>query len=189
LIASTIAGASLLAAACGTAGVSPGVANIGSATTSTLAPAFKGGNGASLYTDELKYARCMRSHGVPSFPDPSASGGFVFPAGSNPTSSATRAAQAKCAKFLPDSGLPRPGTATHPTSAALAQMLKVTRCMRRHGIYEFPDPTTSMPKDPSGVGEISDREGVIFVFPRSLDTQSSRFTQAAAACNFHLRNH
>ena len=67
-------------------------------------------------------------------------------------------------------------------------MLKVTQCMRRHGIYNFPDPTTSMPKSMTGVGEVSDREGVIFVFPLSLDMQSSQFTNAAAACNFPLTN-
>jgi hypothetical protein len=61
--------------------------------------------------------------------------------------------------------------------------------MHSHSIYDFPDPTTSMPKDLSGVGEVSDRGGVIFVFPRSLDTQSSQFTKAAAACNFSPTNH
>jgi hypothetical protein len=146
-------------------------------------------SGASLYTDELKYARCMRTHGVPNFPDPNASGGFTFPAGTNPASSAMRTAQSKCQKYLPGGGMPGPGTTTHPTAAALAQMLKVTQCMRRHGIYDFPEPTTSMPTSLSGAGVVSDRDGVILVFPRSLDMQSSQFTSAAAACKFPLTNH
>jgi hypothetical protein len=187
-IVSTLAGASLLAAACGPAAVSPGVASIGS-TTTTVVSASRGVSGASLYTDELKYARCMRTHGVANFPDPNASGGFTFPVGTNPTSSASRAAQATCRKYLPGGGMPGPGTTTHPTAAALAQMLRVTQCMRHHGIYNFPDPATSMPTSLSGVGVVSDRDGVIFVFPRSLNMQSSQFTNAAAACKFPLTNH
>jgi hypothetical protein len=36
---------------------------------------------------------------------------------------------------------------------------------------------------------VSDIDGVIFVFPASLDTQSQAFTRAAAACQFPLHNH
>jgi hypothetical protein len=186
-IASMLAGTSLLVAACGTGAGSPGVASIGPTTTTTQTSASQGGS--SLYNDELKYARCMRSHGVPNFPDPNASGGFTFPIGSNPSSPAMQDAKARCEKFLPDGGPPGPGTTTHPTTAALSAMLKVTACMRRHGISDFPEPTTSTPKSMSGVGEISDRNGVILVFPQSLNTQSPQFTRAAAECNFPLTNH
>jgi hypothetical protein len=68
-------------------------------------------------------------------------------------------------------------------------MLKVSRCMRRHGISEFPDPVTSVPSDLAGIGMVSDRDGAILVFPRTLDMQSPMFTQAAAACGFRLSNH
>lgn len=186
-LALTIAGASLLAAACDTAVVSPGVASIGT-TTTTQASSSSGANSASIYSDELKFAECMRSNGVPNFPDPSANGNFEYPAGGN-SSPAQRAAQAKCQKLLPGGGSPGSGTTTHPTAAALAQMLKVSQCMRRHGILNFPDPTTSIPVNRAGLQEISDRDGVIFEFPRSLDMQSPQFARAAAACNFPLTNH
>ncbi len=70
-------------------------------------------------------------------------------------------------------------------------MLKVSQCMRRHGISDFPDPLTSVPSDALAgtTGVISDIDGVILVFPSTIDEQSPQFTQAAAACAFPLHNH
>jgi hypothetical protein len=63
--------------------------------------------------------------------------------------------------------------------------------MREHGISNFPDPRTSVPPNPfgSGAGVISDIEGVILIFPSTIDQQSPAFMQAAAACEFPLHNH
>jgi len=184
-----LASSSLLAAACGTGAVPPAVAGTGATTQTTSISSPRAKNGASQYGDEIKYATCMRTHGVPNFPDPSASGGFALPPGTNIGSPAYQAAQSKCQKILPSSGFPGPGTTTHPTSAALARVLKITQCMRRHGFPQFPDPTTSVPSNQSNAGQISDRNGVILVFPRSLDMQSPQFTRAAAVCKFSLVNH
>jgi hypothetical protein len=70
-------------------------------------------------------------------------------------------------------------------------MLTVSQCMRRRGISDFPDPKTSVPSDPfgGGTGVISDINGVILVFPDTIDQQSRAFTQAAAACGFPLHKH
>ncbi len=126
----------------------------------------------------------MRSNGVPSFPDPSASGGFQLVPGTF-SSRMFKEAQGKCEKLLPAG----PGSGPPPTAEALAQMLKVSRCMRRHGIADFPDPRTSLPHFSAGMGDIADRDGVILVFPPGFDEQSSQFTQAAAVCGFKLTNH
>jgi hypothetical protein len=147
-----------------------------------------------LQQEALNYSRCMRSNGVPNFPDPQPGGGFVFRAGAgvDPSSPAFEAARAKCQKQIPLGG-PTPGSTTHPSRQWLAQMIKAAQCMRRHGISGFPDPKTSVPSNPfppgSGVGVISDIEGAIFVFPDTLDMQSSLFVHAAAACKFPLHNH
>jgi hypothetical protein len=136
----------------------------------------------------------MRANGVPNFPDPSAGGGFVFQAGSgvDPSSPAFTAARAKCQKLLPTIGL-APGSTTQPTAQWLAHMVKVAQCMRRRGIPDFPDPKTSVPSNPfpggSPGGVISDIQGVILVFPSTIDMQSPLFTRAAAACGFPLHNH
>lgn len=128
----------------------------------------------------------MRSHGVPNFPDPNASGGFSIGPGIHPRSRAFKAAQSKCQSLM---GLPLPGSTTHPTAEQLARMVKVSHCMRQHGITDFPDPTTSFPSNMSRFQEISDRDGAIFAFPRSLDMQSATFRHTAGACGFALTNH
>ncbi len=190
----------LLVAGCG-GSKSPSIASIETTTTSSSAAsstsATSGGAGsgvgpsqAQLQQSLLKYARCMRSNGVPNFPDPSPSGGFQLSAGIDPSSPLFTTAQAKCQKRTPGGGFPTPGSTTHPSAQALAQMVEVAQCMRRHGSSGFPDPTTSIPsKPPVGGGVISDRDGVILVFPATLDMQSPRFVQAAAACGFQLTNH
>ena len=137
----------------------------------------------------------MRADGVPNFPDPQPGGGFMFKAGTgiDPSSPAFKAAQAKCSKFLPSGGGLAPGTQTHPAAQWLARMVKAAQCMRAHGVPDFPDPRTSVPSNPfpagSGGGVISNIEGVIFVFPDTLDMESPAFVHAAAVCKFPLHNH
>jgi hypothetical protein len=158
-------------------------------TTSSSSPPSQ----AQLQADALKYSQCMRSHGVPNFPDPSPGGGFVFQANSgfDPGSPAVRQAQAKCQKYMGGTP-PGPGTVTHPTAQWLAQMVKAAACMRRHGYPDFPDPRTSVPSNPFGssnAGVISDIDGVIFIFPGTIDMKSPQFIRAATACAFPHHQH
>lgn len=175
-------------AGCGGSG-SPRVAGVPATTTASAhAPAAPPG-GSPLQADALKYAQCMRAHGVPDFPDPSPSGGFEFQAGTIDRSSPVfLAAQSKCKSLLP-SPIAAPGSTTHPSSQWLAKMVRAAQCMRSHGVPGFPDPTTTMPSTNGFVGVISDIDGVIFVFPSTLDTQSPAFVRAANACGFPLHNH
>ena len=183
-------------AACGGA-KSPAVAHLGTTTSSRdSGETTTTGRGApetqaQIQARLLKYSQCMRTHGVPNFPDPSPSGGFAFQAGSglSPSSPAVQSAQAKCQKYM-GSSLPGPGTVEHPAAQWLAQMVKAAACMRRHGYPDFPDPRTSVPSKPSGnVGVISDIDGVIFLFPGSIDTTSPQFYRAADACKFPDHHH
>jgi hypothetical protein len=168
-----------------------GCAGGGSASNGSLArPTTSPG---SVEAAALAFARCMRSGGVPNFPDPRAGGGFLFHtgAGVDPSSPAFQAAQAKCRRFLP----PGPGSGPPPSAQAVAKMLGVARCMRGHGVPNFPDPRTTVPSNPraalggSGKGVISDIEGVILVFGPTIEMQSPAFTRAADACGFPLHNH
>jgi hypothetical protein len=135
----------------------------------------------------------MRAHGEPNFPDPSASGSIQLGGGVDPSSPLFTSAQSKCQKFLPGGGPPSAGTTTKPSAAALARMIAIAQCMRRHGIAQFPDPSTKipskLPSNGSKGGVVSDRNGVILVFPSTLDMQSPQFVQAAAACKFSQSNH
>jgi hypothetical protein len=137
----------------------------------------------------------MRANGVPDFPDPTAGGGLLITVGSgiDPASPGFMAAEAKCQKLVPGGAPPGPGTPTHPSRQALGQMLTVAQCMRHHGIANFPDPRTTVPPRPpasvGGGGVISDIDGVILVFPGTIDEQSPLFTRAAAVCEFPLHGH
>jgi len=132
--------------------------------------------------DFLAFSECMRSHGVPNFPDPSSSGGIQLSAGSgiNPFSPSFKAAQASCHKLLPGGG---PMGNGHPSAKDKAQMLAISTCMRAHGVTGFPDPTTTPPSGP-GPGEALGRNGVFLEIPSTIDTNSPVFKKAAAACHF-----
>lgn len=138
--------------------------------------------GSSGAADGIRFADCMRSHGVPNFPDPSGGGGIQIQAGSgiNPQSPAFQSAQQACAKLLPGGG---PGRA-HPSEQAKTQMLQTSECMRQHGISGFPDPTLSPPSGPAGFSQVIGRGGVFVAIPNTINTGSPAFKQAAAACQF-----
>jgi hypothetical protein len=135
--AAAIIAAAGLAAACGGAPASD-VAQLGATTTQPLA-----------------FSHCMRSKGVSNFPDPSSSG--VWPksevelAAGNPR---FQAATEACGHLLPDGG---PGVSPSPAVVQQIQidMAKFARCMRSHGVPNWPDPTLDRGRaifDPEAAG-------------------------------------
>lgn len=137
---------------------------------------------ASPHDAFLAFSRCMRSHGVPDFPDPSQGGGIHLSesSGINPVSPSFKSAQANCQRQLPGGGPP----SGHPSAQAKAQMLKISQCMRQHGVTGFPDPTLSPPTNPTGYSVILDRGGVVLAIPDTIEPDSPLFKEAAAACKF-----
>lgn len=185
-------------AGCGGSSSSPGVAHLSPGKSASSASAGAGSaspdSTAGPEQAGLAFAKCMRASGVADFPDPKPGGGFLFRAGAgmNPSSPSFKAAQEKCQKLLPGGGPPGPGATTDPSPQTLARFLKIARCMRDHGVEDFPDPRTSVPSNPfgsGGAGVISDIEGVILIFPGTIDQQSPAFTRASAECAFPLHNH
>lgn len=51
----------------------------------------------------VQFAACMRSHGVPNFPDPNSQSGFLIRGGVDPNSSQFKAAMQACQSLLPGS--------------------------------------------------------------------------------------
>ncbi len=195
---SAIALASVAALLGGCGGGSPsngGVARLGANTGSSTATGHTVDNPAtnSPETEGLVFAKCMRANGVPSFPDPkSGGGGFLVHASRGEISSpAFQAAQRACVKFMPGGGI---GSGPPPSAQTVARFLRIAQCMRSQGVPNFPDPKTSAPSNPrvalgGGGGVISDIEGVILVFPGTINQQSPAFTHASAVCAFPLHNH
>jgi hypothetical protein len=94
--------------------------------------------------DALKFARCMRSHGVSSFPDPTSLRQFKFSlspsSGANTQSPAFQSAETACRHLLPGSGS---GQSAANSQVRTAALLAFARCLRSHGFPNFPDPTSS----------------------------------------------
>jgi hypothetical protein len=134
------------AAGCGSKPTSSGVAQLPSGTTTTSSsPSPASGSPTSREDGIYKFSACMRSHGVPRFPDPTRSSGggmnlSISPgSGLDPKSPQFQAAQKACQKLLPNGG--KPDAATQ--AKMQTQMLKFSACMRSHGLPNFPDPTFS----------------------------------------------
>jgi hypothetical protein len=98
----------------------------------------------SGYDQMLKYSQCMRSHGLPNFPDPvQESGGGVSlslkkGSGLDPGSQRFKAAESACRKLSPKHGNDKPIPA-----AEQQKFLRYSQCMRTHGVPQYPDPKFS----------------------------------------------
>lgn len=166
------AGLMLLTAACGSSPSS----NSGPSSTGT----GSGGAPSAYVTRVLAFARCMRAHGVSNFPDPNGNGIQITQAIAQ--SPAFKTAQTACKQYLPNGGVP-PTTAPGERAAALA----FAKCMRTHGVPDFPDPLTSVPSSPlPGAVAIIDLRGMAFELGPGLDPRSPAFQQAASACGLTL---
>lgn len=123
----------LLTPACGSASSSP------AAGRSTRSPSA------------VAYSACMRSHGLPNFPDPDSKGNFqVDPEQLGVSDSRYQAGERACQHLLPTGGSLQRQTNQclwfGDCPPALLQRLmdverKYARCVRSHGVPRWPDPT------------------------------------------------
>lgn len=152
-VAAIIAAAvlALLAAACGG---SPGsnVAQLGSTATQSSTPPSSAGS--AQVNGAVAYAGCMRSKGVPNWPDPNSSGVFDKSKLSlqqlGISSSRLQAAQRACSHLLPNGGS---GPNAAQVEQIKAQGLEFSQCVRSHGVPNFPDPgSDGRIPDPASVG-------------------------------------
>jgi hypothetical protein len=153
------------------AGLGLGVAGCGSSSNPT-STGLAGGPSGSKAATMVAFAQCMRSHGVPNFPDPGSglrveqTGGSVSVNGVQLNGPAFNSAQQACHSKLPNGGRPAPPNASERQSA-----LRFSQCMRSHGLPNFPDPNFSG----SGVQiHIDARTG--------MDPHSPAFKAAQQAC-------
>jgi hypothetical protein len=161
----------IVIAAVGAAGA---VAGCGSSGKVSAAPSVNPG---------LKYAQCMRAHGVTDFPDPGAPGNgpFVSPV-PDLSSPVVRTATKACG------GLGPGGPATVTVSEARRQgALKFATCMRAHGQPDWPDPSDSATAAPPTNGTaVLLLHGMAFVLPPGMNIQAPATRRAAVACGLHL---
>lgn len=163
-VVTVLAATALLTAACGSSpsaagsGASPGAGSPSSASGSRL----------------LAYSQCMRSHGVPGFPDPDGSGQIskqaVVAAAKSVSISVFKTAGNACEHLAP-SGL-GPASATI-TVQDQQDYLKAVACVRAHGFPSIPDPVFS-----GGSVHIS--------VPSGVATSSPQFQQAVHTCQKYI---
>ncbi len=89
--------------------------------------------------DAVRFADCMRSHGVPNFPDSPYEQKHLL-SSSGAQAPAVRSAVAACSHLLPHGGQSQSPPHNRVQAAA---MLAFARCLRTHGFANFPDPTSS----------------------------------------------
>jgi hypothetical protein len=147
--------------ACGGGSSGPGVAAGGTPSSSST---------ASGRQSALAYSQCMRAHGIKDFPDPGSDGGITLNAGPgsdldqhNPQ---YQIASSACAQLLPPE--------RHPNVQQLKTAnLNYAKCMRAHGISDFPDPK------PDGTLQIKADPG------SDLDPSNPQFKAADNACKHY----
>jgi hypothetical protein len=126
----------VLVAGCGGGGSNPSVASVRSSHTSSS----RSSSSSSTYDQALAYANCVRTHGVPLWPDPDAAGGFdkskLTPRQLGVSGSKAGLAERACRTLLPTYSVTQ-------QSQVLAAALRFSGCMRAHGSTTFPDPESN----------------------------------------------
>jgi hypothetical protein len=104
-----------------------------------------GNNPATNDPKAVKFAGCMRSNGVSTFPDPDASGKLTIDAVANGSSLDTSTPAFKRAlracKDLEPAGFMGSKRSSQQQEAAL----RFAQCIRENGVKDFPDPTSNEP--------------------------------------------
>lgn len=158
-LAALICGLSALAAGCGSKGPS-----------TTTGQAAQGGSNPDV-TAAYAYARCMRSHGVSNFPDPKVhitanQGSIAFAVNPSETGSPHfKTAQKACNGILP-----APSNGGAEDQAHKQTLLAFARCLRSHGVQDFPDP------------DVQGQLRLQTVVAAGVDIHSRTFVTAAQAC-------
>jgi hypothetical protein len=152
VVAAAAAGFALLVTACGGGG-----------------PAAAGKSPA--YQKALAYSQCMRSHGVPGWPDPDTQG-MVSASQVQQASTGTsqlQLAEAACAHLQPSGHYIQVNPAQ--LQKLTAEGLKFADCMRSHGIANFPDPDQAHLQN-----------GQLGFGMTGIDTNSPQYQSAQKAC-------
>jgi hypothetical protein len=129
-----------------------------------------------------EYSQCMRNHGIANFPDPTISDGNVSYGGDDPSIKTAMGGHPEAitaCKSIQDRISQTGGKNWRPTAADMQKLLQFAKCVREHGVPEWPDP---------------DADGKFTISPKLEDEDpQTRIYPAHAACkgywdgfvNFH----
>jgi hypothetical protein len=159
VLGALIAGLAVLAAGCGSKGPS-----------TTAGQSAQTGSNPDV-TAAYAYARCMRSHGVTGFADPKVHisgnhGSVTFAVNPSETGSPKFSSARKACNGI----LPAPGSSQAEDQAHKQTLLAFARCLRAHGLQDFPDP------------DVQGNLHLQTVIAAGVDVHSQAFLHAAEAC-------
>jgi hypothetical protein len=141
----TVALISVIGAGCGSDAPSEtgAASNSGTAgSTQTASSTSTTGSGASkkltARDKAVKFAECIRAHGVSDFPDPNEENQFEYGVSVSPV--VWKRATTACKELQP------PGTLSGKrTPKQQSASLRFAQCVRDHGVKDFPDPVNGEP--------------------------------------------
>jgi len=157
-----------------------GLAACGSSSSNSSNPSTSAAGQTTANSGKsLAFSRCMRSHGVSNFPDPPGNGQLDLRIQQTPDSTsvngvevngpAFQSAMQACHGDLPNGGHP----SAAQTARAKAQAFAMSRCMRSHGVPNFPDPQFQSGPG-GGIG--------VRIGGSGIDPSSPAFQAAQRAC-------
>ena len=116
--------------------------SIGSAENGTDSSTGTASSGASKKTTArdkaVKFAECIRAHGVPHFPDPNAKGEYEF--GIDVSREVWTKAVSACKSLQPPGSLSSKRSPKQQTAG-----IRFAQCVRANGVKDFPDPVNGDP--------------------------------------------
>ena len=171
LTAAVACAAATALAACGSS--SPTSASPPRASTLPTLSTSSTGGGSNVVGSSVAFSKCMRADGVPNFPDLSSSGMRIAANGQTISvngvtvnAPAFEAARQRCQIYLPHVRVSQAQTAR-----LQEQGLRFARCVRSHGVPDFPDPKV-----------VTRSGGNQEAFLPGVNMQSPAFQAAAKAC-------
>jgi hypothetical protein len=127
----------LIGAGCGSNTATGSASNAGSSASSG-STSNAAQTQATKREKAVKFAECVRAHGVAHFPDPDATGDFNF--GVDVSAATFTAAVNACKSLQP------PGTlSAHRNASQQSAALRFAACVRANGVPDFPDPLNGQP--------------------------------------------
>jgi hypothetical protein len=133
----------LISAGCGSSASSDsgtGTASSTGPTSTGNGTTTSGGANTKLTARDkaVKFAECIRAHGVSDFPDPDAKNQFQYGVSVSPA--VWKQATTACKDLQP------PGTlSSKRTPKQQSASLRFAQCVRDHGVKDFPDPVNGEP--------------------------------------------
>ena len=135
-----LAAVALIGAGCSNDSAENGSTSTGTASsTDTASSSATGGDKKLTARDKaVKFAECIRAHGVSDFPDPNEKNQFEY--GVSVTPAVWEKAVDACKDLQP------PGTLSgERTSKQQSAALRFAQCVRANGVKDFPDPVNGEP--------------------------------------------